>query len=99
MAAEVTEPRRRTTDGGWLCRLALRASQAWDFIDRRQIDAHVVSVVIMFGTIKVTAWAMAFAAAHADKPGADIALVIAAVLGPYSLLQGAAIKFYFDARK
>lgn len=75
----------------WFARL-------WDFIDKRDIDKHTISVCIMYGTIKVTEWAMTFAHAHADKTGMEIAAIIAAVLGPYSLLQAAAIKYYFDSR-
>lgn len=84
---------RRNTDGlfGWLTRI-------WDWIDNRDIDKHVISVVVMWGTVKVTQWAMFYAHLHADKPGVEVAAIIAAVLGPYSILQAAAIKFYFDSR-
>jgi hypothetical protein len=86
---------RRRTDGwfGWLTRL-------WDFIDAREIDKHVVSVSVMYGTLLVTQWAMGFAEAQSalGRSGVEIAATIAAVLGPYSLLQAAAIKFYFDNR-
>lgn len=70
----------------------------WDFIDKRDIDKHTISVCIMYGTIKVTEWAMLFASMHPDKPGLEIAAIIAAVTTPYMALQAAAIKFYFDSR-
>jgi hypothetical protein len=54
------EPRRRRDDR-WLCWVALRASQLWDWVDKRDIDKHAVSLAIFFGTFKVTAWAMGFA--------------------------------------
>jgi hypothetical protein len=41
---------------------------------------------------------MAFAAAHPEKSGIDVGAVIAAVTAPYSLLQAACVKFYFDNR-
>lgn len=86
---------RRRTDGwfGWLTRL-------WDWVDARQIDKHVVSVAVMYGTVNVTAWAMQFAEAQSllGRSGTEIAATIAAVLGPYSLLQAASIKFYFENR-
>lgn len=91
--------RLRATDGGFWCLLALRATDVWDFIDRRDIDKHAVSIVILLGTIKVTEWAMAYAADHTDKSGLEIAATIAAVLVPYNALQAAAINFYFRARQ
>ncbi len=84
---------RRRTDGwfGWLTRV-------WDWVDSRDIDKHIVSVVIMWGTYRLTAWSMEFAALTVSKPGYDVAATIAAVTGPYMALQAAAIKFYFDSR-
>jgi len=75
----------------WLQRL-------WDWIDSRDIDKHVLSVGIFYGTVKLSSWAMAFAMLHADKPGIEIAAIIAAVTAPYMALQAAAISFYFKAR-
>jgi len=93
-----TGERRRATDGGPLCRIALRASQFWDWIDNRAIDKHVVSLAILYGTVEISRWAMQYAATSA-RPGLETAAVIAAVLVPYNALQGAAIGFYFNARK
>lgn len=76
----------------------MRASQAWDWIDRRQIDAHLVNAVTLYGTIKITSWAMHFAE-HADRPGIEVAAILAAVGGPWAILQGAMVKFVFDARR
>jgi hypothetical protein len=73
-------------------------TRLWDWIDSRDVDKHIVSLCILYGTVKVTEWAMAFAALHADKAGIEIAAIIAAVTGPYMALQAAAIKFYFDSR-
>lgn len=76
----------------WLTRL-------WDWIDERDIDKHVISVAIMYGTVKVTEWSMAYASTpQPDASSVGIAAIIAAVTGPYMALQAAAIKFYFDAR-
>lgn len=76
----------------------MNLTRIWDWIDKRDIDKHVVSVVVLYGTKILTGWAMAFATSHADKPGIEIAAIIAAVTGPYMALQAAAIKFYFDSR-
>ncbi len=85
------EPRRRSVDLGMITR-------SWDWIDERDIDKHAVSLAILYGTVKVVAWAMEYAGAHADKSGVETAAVIAAVSAPYMALQAAAIKFYFEAR-
>lgn len=90
---------RRASDKGILCWIALRAGQFWDWVDRRQIDAYAVSLVILYGTVELMRWAMRFAEAHHDKPGLEIAAIIAAVVTPYSALQAAAIKWLFEARK
>lgn len=90
---------RREDDGGWLCVVALRARQFWDFVDRRQIDAYAVSFLILYGTVRITDWAMDFVDAHPDVDGLKAAAIIGAIMGPWSLLQGAAIKFLFDARQ
>ena len=90
--------RRRATDEGWMCQIALRASQGWDWIDRRAVDKHFVTMAILYGTIKITAWAMHFAT-HGDRPGIEVAAIIGAVGAPYMALQAAAVKWYFEARK
>lgn len=74
------------------------ATDLWDWIDKRDIDKHVVSVVIMLGTIKILEWATGYADRHADKSGLEVAAVMAAVLAPYMALQAAAISFYFKSR-
>jgi len=74
-------------------------SRMWDWIDKRQIDKHVVSVVVLYGTKLVTEWAIRYADAHYDNEnGMAIAAIIAAVTTPYMALQAASIKFYFDSR-
>lgn len=90
------ERTRRAGDGGILCRVARVAGLAWDWIDKRAIDKHVLSVGIFAGTYHVTKWAMAFAD---TSTGSDDALVIGAVMAPYMVMQAAALKFYFEARK
>ena len=78
----------------------MRASQAWDWIDKRDIDKHVASITVLYGTWIVTDWAMGFAAAAsiAGRNGVESAALIAAVTAPYMALQAAALAFYFKAR-
>lgn len=68
------------TDRGFWCTLALRASQLWDFVDKRDIDKHAVSLAILCGAVWVLRWAMRFAevalqhagpAAQAAIPGVE----------------------------
>lgn len=97
----MTESRRAADKEGLsklTCWIAQRAMEFWDFIDKRDIDKHVVSMVVLLNTLVVTRWAMEYAVNHVDKTGTDIGLVIIAVLGPFSILQGAVIKWYFTAR-
>lgn len=68
----------------------------WQWVDDRDIDKHVVSIAIMYGTVSISRWAMAYATAHGTD--ANTALTIAAVSAPYMALQAAAIQQYFKAR-
>ena len=94
----MTIEQRRADDRGWMCTLALRCSQAWDWIDARDIDKHAVALSILYGTVRVLRWSFMFAEAHMDKSGVELAAVIGAVTAPYMALQAAAIAFYFKAR-
>ena len=93
----MTDDLRRTTDKGWLCWVALRASDAWDWIDKRDIDKHAVTMIVLVGTAIITGWAMEFAW-YSSRPGLEIAAIIGAVATPYAAVQAVAIKWYFEAR-
>ena len=75
-----------------------KLGRLWDWIDKRDIDKHALTLGICWGTVKLTGWAMAFTSLHPDKPGIELAAIIAAVTAPYMALQAAAIKFYFESR-
>lgn len=110
--------RDRAGDNGFWCVVALRCSQAWDFIDKRDIDKHATAVIIitayMVGTYHVVMWGARFAerwifgaeamASAAPKviSGTEVAMVIGAVLGPWTLLGSVVIStivnFYFKSR-
>lgn len=94
----MTIEHRRADDTGWMCWIAMRFSQMWDFIDKRDIDKHTVTMIVLYGTVKIVRWSFIFAEAHMDKSGVELAAVIAAIIGPWSIVQTAAIKWYFDAR-
>lgn len=101
----IEEPHRRQTDrliGAFHAADTAASSvmaRFWKWIDERDIDKHIVSIAILLGTIKITAWAMSFAETHTEKTGLEAAAIIAAVLAPYMALQSAAVAFYFRARQ
>lgn len=103
----------RASDKGFWCAVARRFSDVWDFIDDRDIDKHAtaLSVITFFlwGTVKLTQWGMGYADTWMETAkgghtiaGSEVALVLGAVLGPWSLLVGAVlslvVNFYFKAR-
>ncbi len=90
---------RRVDDRGLLCRTARICSLGWDWIDKRQIVERFVSLAVLFGTVKITAWAMFYAETHGEKSGVEAAAIIASVGAPYMALQAAAIAFMFRARQ
>ena len=92
-------PARRSTDSV-IGIVASGLKRLWDFIDARDIDKHAVSLAILWGTWKLTAWGMEFASLvfTTEKSGVEIAAVVAAVTAPYMALQAAAIHFYFRSR-
>ena len=97
------EPQRRSADRMvGAIRIADTAATAmlgrlWDWIDRRQLLERFVALAILYGTVKVTGWAMHFAETG-DRPGLEVAAIVAAVGTPYMALQAAAIAFMFRAR-
>lgn len=88
---------RRASDRGFMCWLAMRASQFWDFIDKRDIEKHAMAWTIVVATIKLGLWTLTFATTSA-KTGTDIAAIIAAIWLPWSGVQAIVVKWYFDAR-
>ena len=75
----------------------------WKWFDDTNIDLWLVSVFILYGTWRITAWAMDFASgvySHAtnDMSSVGIAAVIASVSAPYMAMQAAALAFLFKAR-
>ena len=89
---------RRDSDRGFWCTIALRFSQMWDFIDARDIDKHSLSLSVFGMTIYIVFWMLEFIWAHPDKPGLEVAAIVAAIMVPWNGVQAAAIKWYFEAR-
>lgn len=93
-----TREARRAGDGGILCKVALRAGQFWDFIDQRDIDKHLIAWATFYITYFLLNWVLNFVWVYPDKPGLEVAAIVAAVLMPWTPVQGAVIKWYFAAR-
>lgn len=90
--------RRRADDEGWLCEVALRGSQFFDWVDKRQIDAWSVLVFSLWMTYEVLEWGMDFANGHPEMDGLKMAAIVGAIVAPWVTMQAALVKFYFDAR-
>ena len=88
----------RVTDHGFWCAVARRFSDFWDFVDERQIDVHLMSWATFAGTAWIINWATHFVAHHPDKPGIEVAAIIAAVMVPWTPVQAAVVAWYFRAR-
>lgn len=69
----------------------------WDWIDERHIVRRIVLAVTVYMTYASFVWAANFADTT-DKTGAEVGLIIAAVTGPVSLLQGFVLKVYSESR-
>ena len=71
-----------------------------DFLDARAVFRRLAFIVVLIGTARITDWAMQFAQQWlaSSKSGADVGVVIAAVTGPFAILQGAVIRFYNEDR-
>lgn len=69
----------------------------WDFVDSRAVVRRIAFFVTILMSWESFVWARDFATTTA-KTGAEVGLIIAAVTGPVSLLQGFVLKVYSDAR-
>lgn len=90
---------RRADDHGFWCTLALRFSQFWDFVDKRDLDKHAMSWATFYITWKIVEWATHFVANHPDKPGLEVAAILGAVMLPWTPVQAAVVNWYFKARQ
>lgn len=88
---------QRASDLGWLAVIAMRVSQFWDWIDKRQIDAQLIAAAILYGSFRILFWSFDYAT-HGERPGIEVAAIIGAIATPWALLQSAAIAFIFNAR-
>jgi len=71
----------------------IKWADAKNFISVRSFVLYVT----VWMTWEAFHWAAVFAT-ETDKPGADVALIIAAVTAPISVLQGFVFKVYSESR-
>jgi hypothetical protein len=96
---------RRAKDRGVLPQAAQTAKIAsntlWDWVEKRKVAAHVVMAVAITLTVRIVEWVLDFPydAAGGTYTGQEVAMIQAAILGPWGLMQGAMFKFYIDLVK
>jgi hypothetical protein len=89
----------RPGDHGFWCIVARRASDTWDFIDKRDIDKHTLVWAVYALAGYSVYWSMEFVWAHPDKPGLEVGAIVTAVNLPLSWVLAKVTDFYFRARQ
>lgn len=67
------------------------------FVNENKVIRRASLAVMLTMTVLIFKWATIFAS-ESQKPGIEIAAIIAAILAPLSTLQGFVFKFYNDSR-
>lgn len=89
---------RRAGDKGIWCVVAHRFSLLWDFIDKRDIDKHLMAWATFYITIYLVDWTLDYIYQHPEKSGAELGMVVAAYMVPWNLTQAVVIKWYYESR-
>lgn len=97
--------KKRASDGGFLCRFARVLSLGWDWIDRRDVDKHVMAWAVFIFTIAGTwyliDWTLDYAYTHPEKSGVELGLIVAAYMVPWNGVLAVltfVIKWYFERK-
>lgn len=77
--------------------IAAALSAFWDWVDKRDIDKHLMSWAVFTVTVFLVIWSCHFAM-HSPRPGMDVAAILGAVWGPWNLVQGVVVGWYFRTR-
>jgi hypothetical protein len=94
----VAQRNQRASDRGILCWIAMRLADFWDFVDKRQVDVHLVCWAFFALTGYVVYWTTEYVWAHPDKPGLEIAAIVGAVTVPLTWIMPKIIDSYLKAR-
>lgn len=95
--------KRRAVDGGFVAVAKLTSRTFWQWFSGHHVDSILVLAVTLFLTYQVVRWAMTFpydVMVH-EVPrytGTDVGVIVAAVLGPWGLMQAALVKWYLELR-
>lgn len=73
-------------------------TQFWDWVDSRAVVRRIVLFITLWMTWRAFVWATEFTYAHPTVAGSEVALIIAAVTAPITVLQGYIFKVYSDGR-
>jgi O-antigen ligase len=94
----VVQNLRRGSDHGWLCWVALRFTEFWDFVDKRDIDKQALVWTVYAMLLYSVYWGMEFVWLHPDQNGVDVAAKVAAITLPLTWVVAKITDWYFKAR-
>ena len=100
----MTEEGRRIEDKSVMARAAHTAKASsktfWTWAEDHHIDSLVVMIITLGLTYRVVEWSLYFPYAPvAGLSGTDKAAIIAAILTPWGIMQGAMFKFYAELKR
>jgi hypothetical protein len=82
-----------------------RKSPFWEWFDRRDVDKHIVVLLVMVATYRITQWGMdsyrdwiAAAATGHMVSGVEAAALVAAVMAPWAYIVQGVVAWYFKTR-
>lgn len=68
------------------------------FLDRNYITRRSVLILATWQTYDSYIWAKRYVEVHGDKSGAELGLILGAVLASVTLLQGFVLKLYNEGK-
>lgn len=86
----------RAGDRGFWCAVARRFSDVWDFLDRRDIFEHALTIWTLYMVERYTVWCMHFAESHPDMDGLKMAAILGAVGLALMAFATPVAKFWFN---
>ena len=96
-------PQNRASDQAPLAQAQLAVQKTsktfWAWVERHHVDALLVLAFTLGITLRVMDWAFEYSYEQVlGISGAERAAIIAAVLGPWGLMQGAMVKWYMELK-
>lgn len=98
----MTEELRRATDRGVAASAVRTASQTsrsfWGWFRREHVDGMLVLFVMLWAIVRAVDWAFEFPYDNKAYTGAEVAMILGAVLGPMGILQALLFNIYVKLR-